>query len=39
MGVDGVWWSLPASDTISFFVTLAILIRYMRKFKGSVKVS
>ena len=39
MGVDGVWWSLPASDTISFFVTLAILIRYMREFKGRVKVS
>ena len=39
MGVDGVWWSLPTSDTISFFVTLAILIRYMREFKGRVKVS
>lgn len=33
MGVNGVWVSLPASDTIAFFVTLAILIIYMRQFR------
>ncbi|MBO5611963.1 MAG: MATE family efflux transporter [Prevotella sp.] len=33
MGVDGVWWSLPASDFIAFIVTLIIMIRYMKKFR------
>jgi len=32
-GVDGVWWSLPLSDTIAFLVTLVMMIRYMKKFK------
>lgn len=36
MGVNGVWTSLPSSDTISFFVTLLILIIYMRKFKKKI---
>ncbi|MDD7317591.1 MAG: MATE family efflux transporter [Prevotella sp.] len=31
MGVDGVWWSLPAADGVSFIVTLIIMITYMRK--------
>ena len=33
MGVDGVWWSLPASDFVAFIVTLIIMIRYMKKFR------
>lgn len=32
-GVDGVWASLPLSDTISFIVTFIIMARYMKKFK------
>lgn len=34
-GIDGVWWAMPASDTISAIVTLVIMARYMRKFKHS----
>lgn len=34
MGVDGVWWSLPISDTIAFLVTLMIMLIYMRKIKA-----
>jgi Na+-driven multidrug efflux pump len=33
MGVNGVWASLPASDTVAFIVTWIIMIRYMRQFK------
>lgn len=33
MGVDGVWYALPTSDTVAFIVTWIIMIRYMRKFK------
>lgn len=33
MGVDGVWVSLPISDTVAFIVTWIIMIRFMRKFK------
>lgn len=32
-GVDGVWWSLPLSDTIAFIVTFVMMVRYMKKFK------
>ena len=32
-GVDGVWWSLPLSDTIAFIVTFVMMARYMKKFK------
>ena len=32
MQLDGVWASFPISDTISFVVALAILIKYMRHF-------
>ncbi|MBP5276866.1 MAG: polysaccharide biosynthesis C-terminal domain-containing protein, partial [Prevotella sp.] len=32
-GVDGVWASLPLSDTISFIVTFIIMALYMKKFK------
>lgn len=33
MGVDGVWWSMPIADAISFIVAAAIMWSYMRKFK------
>lgn len=36
-GVDGVWWSLPASDAVAAVVTLAIMVVYMRKFKKERK--
>lgn len=32
-GLDGIWWAMPVSDTISALVTLYMLIVYMRKFK------
>lgn len=31
--LDGVVWSIPASDTVAFIVTVAIMWVYMRKFK------
>ena len=37
MGVDGVWASLPASDSVAFIVTWIIMFRYMRKFKQQHK--
>lgn len=38
MGVDGVWWSLPISDSIAFFTALVIMVRYMKKhFKQEYK--
>ena len=30
-GLDGVWLSLPLSDTLSEFVTVAMLVYYMKK--------
>ena len=33
MGVDGVWWAMPVSDTIAEIVTVALMMSYMRKFK------
>ncbi|MBP5504858.1 MAG: MATE family efflux transporter [Bacteroidales bacterium] len=32
LGLDGVWLSLPASDLVSFLVTLFMIIPFMRKF-------
>lgn len=37
MGVDGVWWAMPISDTVAAVVTYAIMIAYMRKFKQQHK--
>ncbi|MDY6409368.1 MAG: MATE family efflux transporter, partial [Prevotella sp.] len=37
LGVDGVWWSLPASDFTAFVVTLIVMVRYMRKTKLSTQ--
>ena len=33
-GVDGVWWAMPVSDTISELVTLVLMLRYMRRMKA-----
>jgi putative MATE family efflux protein len=32
-GLDGVWYSMPASDFISFAMTIPILIWYLKKLK------
>jgi Na+-driven multidrug efflux pump len=32
-GLDGVWYSMPASDFGSFMMTIPLLIWYMKKFK------
>lgn len=36
-GVDGVWYSLPASDLTSAIVTAGIMFVFMRKFKKQLK--
>ena len=33
LGVDGVWWSLPASDFVSTIVTIGVMAKYMRTLK------
>ncbi len=33
-GLDGVWYSMPASDFSSFAMTIPMLMWYMRKFKS-----
>lgn len=33
LGVDGVWWALPASDFVAAVVTAAIMVAYMKKIK------
>ena len=32
-GLDGVWYSMPASDFCSFAMTIPLLLWYMKKFK------
>ena len=32
-GLDGVWYSMPASDFLSFAMTIPMLMWYMKKFK------
>ena len=32
-GLDGVWYSMPASDFCSFAMTIPLLVWYIRKFK------
>ena len=32
-GLDGVWYSMPVSDFMSFFMTIPFLLWYIRKFK------
>jgi len=33
-GLDGVWYSMPASDFASFSVTIPMLVWYLRRLKG-----
>ena len=35
--LDGVWFSMPASDFLSFAMTIPMLMWYMKKFKASEK--
>jgi Na+-driven multidrug efflux pump len=34
-GLDGVWYSMPASDFISFAMTIPILLWYMKTLKAN----
>ena len=34
-GLDGVWYSMPASDFVSFLMTLPIFISYMKNIKSN----
>ena len=36
-GVDGVWYSLPASDVMAFVMTLITMTIYMKKLKQNGK--
>ena len=36
-GIDGVWMSMPVSDTLSALLALFMMTRYMRKFKRQHK--
>lgn len=38
LGVDGVWYSLPASDFTASIVTAVIMVTYMRKFRKQIKI-
>lgn len=38
MGVDGVWWAMPISDTIAEIVAVAMMALYMKKFKKQHKI-
>lgn len=38
MGVDGVWWAMPISDTIAEIVAVAMMMAYMRKFNRQHKI-
>lgn len=33
-GLDGVWYAMPISDFLSFFMTIPFLLWYIRKFKN-----
>ena len=33
-GINGVWMSMPVSDTLSALIAFIVMSRYMRKFKG-----
>lgn len=37
MGVDGVWWAMPISDTVAVVVAIAMMVAYMKKFKEQHK--
>ena len=33
LGVDGIWWAMPISDTIAEIVAVVMMMTYMRTFK------
>lgn len=33
LGVDGIWWAMPISDSIAEIVAVVMMMTYMRKFK------
>ena len=37
LGVDGIWWAMPISDTIAEIVAVVMMMTYMRKFKEQHK--
>ena len=37
VGIDGVWMSMPISDTVSALFALVMMVRYMKKFKQQHK--
>ena len=37
LGLDGVWMSMPVSDTLSALLALVMMVRYMNKFKRQHK--
>ena len=37
LGVDGIWWVMPISDTIAEIVAVVMMMTYMRKFKEQHK--
>lgn len=37
LGVDGIWWAMPISDTIAEIVAVVMMMAYMRKFKEQHK--
>lgn len=37
LGVDGIWWAMPISDTIAEIVAVVMMMKYMRKFKEQHK--
>ena len=37
LGVDGIWWAMPISDTIAEIVAVVMMMTYMSKFKEQHK--
>ena len=37
LGVDGIWWAMPISDTIAEILSVVLMMTYMRKFKEQHK--
>ena len=37
MGLDGVLWSMPASDGLTFIISLVVIMIIYKQFKGAIK--
>ncbi len=33
LGIDGIWYAMPLADTLSFVVTMSLLVYHVRKFR------